>query len=405
MRSARIKADLSGVSRLLDDLVSASVLPGANVLLLKGGAEIHYHQAGLQDVASSTPLTRDTLFRVYSMTKPVTAAAVMILVDEGALSLDQDVAGLLPELSALRVYAGEDGDLVRTVLAGPMTVKDLLTHTAGFSYWFQPASPVAALYDAIGAGRHEQWRFMPDYGGLAGFVRSLADIPLVCQPGERWHYGLSIDVAGLLVERASGQPLDAFMEARIFAPLDMKDTGFSVSRENAARLASLYGPTPEGGLELLESGLSSPLLRKAHGFAGGGGLVSTADDFARFAAMLVNGGEYDGSRILSAASVGAMTSNQLGAEKLAELPMLAAFGLGGSGGGLGFGLGGAVVVDPARMDAPTPLGEYAWGGAASTTFWADPENDLAVVFMTQVAPPSSEMLRDKLHAAIYDRAD
>ena len=405
MRSAKIKADLNGVGDLLDKLVKSGILPGANILLLKGGTEAYYHQAGLQDVASATPLSRDTLFRVYSMTKPVTAVAAMILVDDGLLNLDDPVTTYLPELSNLSVHTGTVDGTLQTEAAGVMSVKDLLTHTAGFSYWFQPGSPVASLYEEIGAGRHEQWRFMPDYGGLEGFVKSLANVPLVGQPGKRWHYGLSLDVAGLVVERASGQKLDAFMQERIFGPLGMGDTGFSVPRANAPRLASLYGPTPEGDLELLESGASSPLLRRSQGFAGGGGLVSTVDDYGKFATMLVNRGELDGVRILSPAAAAALMSNQLDPSLLAELPLLAAFGLGGSGGGLGFGLGGAVVVDAGKMGAPTPLGEYAWGGAASTTFWADPENNLAVVFMTQLAPPSPEMLRDQLHAAIYDPAD
>ncbi len=221
------------------------------------------------------------------------------------------------------------------------------------------------------------------------------------QPGERWHYGMSLDVAGIVIERAAGRPLAEFMRSRIFEPLSMNDTAFSVDADRADRLASLYGPEAGGGFRLLESGSDSPLLKPVPGACGGGGLVSTIDDYAWFAEMLRGGGELDGRRVLSENSARAMMTSQLGPDQLAELPGIAALGLGGTGDGLGFVLGGAVVLDPPANGVPAFRGEYSWGGGASMTFLVDPENRLTVVFMTQLQPPSGEMLRDKLHRAVY----
>lgn len=390
------------VGALLDQLVASGKLPGASVLIMRGGREAYYHQTGFQDMASRAPVTRDTIFRIFSMTKPVTAAAVMVLVDDGKIRLDDPISNYVPELAHLGVYVGQEGGAIATVPAQPVRVRDLLTHTAGFSYWFQPGSPVASLYETeLGAGRFEAWRFDAKYGGLDGLAKSMGNVPLVSQPGERWHYSMALEVAGLVVERASGKKLDVFMNERIFDPLGMRDTAFSVAPGNAARLASLYGPDAEGKLELIERGAESLLLKPVPGLSGGGGLTSTIDDYARFATMLANGGELDGRRVLSTNSVSQMTTSQLEPAQLAELPYLAQFGLGGTGAGLGFGLGGAVVVDPAKSAVPTVRGEYSWGGAASTTFWVDRQNQVSVVFMTQFLPPSSEMLWDRLHAAVY----
>lgn len=390
------------LSVLLDELVARGIVAGASVLFREEGRPAFRHFAGFRDREAQEPVGRDTIFRIFSMTKPVTAAAVMALVDDGRVRLDDDVLPFIPEFQGLGVYAGGSGASIHTTPAGPMKVRDLLTHTAGFSYWFQPGSPVSALYEEVlGAGRSEAWRFDPAAGGLNGLAKALARVPLVSPPGARWHYSMALEVAGLVVERASGQTLDAFMASRIFEPLGMVDTAFSVAPAKASRLASLYGPAAGGGLDLLERGRDSALLRPVSGLSGGGGLTSTLDDYGRFAEMLRQGGALDGERILSEAAVTSMMTNQLRPDQLAELPELAAFGLGGSGDGLGFGLGGAVVVAPSRSGVPTVAGEYSWGGAASTTFWVDRANGLSVVFMTQVLPPSSEMLWDKLHTAIY----
>jgi len=401
MQDGGANANYSRVSALLDRVVSSKLLPGASILIHQSSKEVLYHEAGLSDIASGDPVARDTIFRLFSMTKPITAAAVMILVDDGVIRLEDEVTDYVPEFAELDVYLGRDGDVVQSTPATPIHIKHLLTHTAGFSYWFYPNNPVAALYaNDPGIGLHERWRFDTALGGLDELTRSLARLPLVGQPGDRWHYSMSLEVAGIVIERATGEPLDKFMKRRIFKPLMMNNTAFSVGSGQANRLASLYGPKAGGGIELLESGGESPLLKTVPGLSGGGGLVSTIDDYSRFAEMLRRGGELDGRRVLSEDSARAMVTNQLNPNQLTELPELAKWGLGGTGDGLGFGLGGAVVLDPPANGVPAFRGEYSWGGA-STTFWLDPENRLTVVFMTQLMPPSAGMLRDKLHLAVY----
>lgn len=390
------------VTALLDRLVSTDLLPGASVLINQSGREVLYYEAGLRDVACGNPVARDTIFRLFSMTKPITAAAVMTLIDDGVIRLEDAVTDYIPEFADLGVYLDQDGDVVQSTPAHPISIKNLLTHTAGFSYWFYPNNPVAALYAKDPRIDDERWRFDPALGGHNGLARALARLPLVGQPGDRWHYSMSLDVAGIVIERATGEPLDEFIKKRIFEPLAMSDTGFSIRAGQANRLASLYGPKTGGGIELLESGSESPLLKTVSGLAGGGGLVSTIDDYSRFAEMLRRGGELGDRRVLSEGSVRAIMTNQLDPDQLTELPELAAWGLGGTGDGLGFGLGGAVVLSSPANGVPAFRGEYSWGGAASTTFWVDPENQLTVVFMTQLQPPIAEVPRDKLHLAVYE---
>lgn len=401
MKDLQSGTDYGKVGSLLDRLVSSGQLPGASVLIHQSGEEAYYYQAGLRDVAGEKPVERDTLFCLYSMTKPVTAAAVMILVDDGVLRLDDPVADYIPELADLAVYVGEDGDTVRTEPARPILVRHLLTHTAGFSYWFYPDQPVAALYAKDQRINDERWRFDAALGGEDGLVQSLTQLPLVAQPGSRWHYSMSLEVAGVVIERATGDRLDTFMARRILEHLGMADTIFRVAPDQAGRLASVYKPKEGGGFDLMLSAGDNPVLKEVAGFAGGGGLVSTIDDFARFAEMLAGGGAYGGRRVLSEASAREMMSDQLAPDQLAELPGLAAWGLGGAGDGLGYGLGGAVVLRPPGNGVPAFKGEYSWGGAASTTFWVDPENQLTVVFMTQLQPPVADIPRDSLHRTVY----
>ncbi|MGI4881079.1 MAG: serine hydrolase domain-containing protein [Janthinobacterium lividum] len=402
MSNDSLPVNHAGVAALLDELVFSDIVSGANVLIRHAGKEVLYHEAGVSDVTSGTKVTRHTLFRLFSMTKPITAAAVMMLVDDGDLRLDTPIVDHLPEFADLGVYVGQDGDGILTTPARPILVENLLNHTAGFSYWFYPDQPVAALYAKDPLINDERWRYDAGLGGHDALIRSLARLPLVAQPGERWHYSMSMDVAGVLIERVTGRPLDTFMKERIFDPLVMNDTGFTVAADQSDRLASLYKPKDGGGVELLERGDESPLLKPVPGLAGGGGLVSTIDDYSRFAEMLRRGGELDGRRLLSKMSVRAMMTNRLGPDHLGELPGLAAWGLGGTGDGLGFGLGGAVVVHPPANGVPAFRGEYSWGGAASTTFWIDPASQLTVVFMTQLQPPVGDVPRDRLHSAVYD---
>lgn len=397
MQADNTLATYSNVGTLLDQFVSSGVLPGASVLVLRDGKEAFCHVCGMMDLDAGSPLQRDTLFRIYSMTKPITAAAIMILVDEGRLRLEDPISNYIPEFSDLGVYEEGHGAVGPTPVKP--TIRQLLTHTAGFSYWFYE-EPVGKLYaQSPGVGPYDRWCFDP--AGLDGLARSLARLPLVGPPGERWHYSMSLDVAGIVIERVTGNSLGEFMKTKMFDPLGMRDTGFSVGLGQGHRLASLYVPKPEGGLELLERGSASCLLEAVPGEAGGGGLLSTIDDYGRFAEMLRCGGVLGGSRILSAESARAIMTNQLEPAQLFELPVLTPWGLGTTGDGLGFGLGGAVAVTRPANGVPVFAGEYSWGGGASTAFWIDPLNRLTVVFMTQLQRPSKEMFRDKLHWAVY----
>jgi CubicO group peptidase (beta-lactamase class C family) len=385
----------------LDQLADAQRFPGASVLVLQHGREVFFHAAGFADLAAAAPMRRDTIFRIYSMSKPITAAAIMMLVEEGRIGLHDPVSSFVPEFADLRAYVGEDGARILTEPARPMTVEHLLTHTSGLTYGFQRGTPVAAMYRQTKLAA-EEWRFDPAFAG-GGLARVLATMPLAYQPGTRWHYGVSFDIAGLIVERASGLSFADFLRQRIFDPLGMRHTGFWASPQDASRLASIYGAGLAGGVALIETGPSSRMLKPPAVASGGGGLLSTIDDYGRFAAMLCAGGTGGGRRILSRASVAAMMTDHVPKAMLGELPGLSAVGLGGRGEGLGFGYGGAVVVDTAG-DGLGSVGEYAWGGAASTTFWVDPLSQLVAIFMTQLIPPGRTMVRDDLRRMVYARA-
>lgn len=397
---ASAKPDFKPVGDYLQQLVNTGKFPGANVLILKDGKEAYYAQAGLMDVEAKQPISRDTIFRIYSMSKPVTTTAVMILVDEGKLRLSDPVTKYVPEFANLQVYTGMKDGVMQTEPARPMTIENLLTHTAGLTYGFQLTTPVAAMYQKTPLGG-DRWRFDPAYAGGGELARTMASLPLTYQPGERFHYSMSLDVAGLVVQRASGVPFGEFLQNRIFRPLGMPDTGFDMPAEKGRRLASLYGPTRDGGLRVTDVGATSALLKPIPGFSGGGGLLSTVDDYARFAEMLQEGGALNGRRILSRKSIRLMMSNHLTTAQLVELKSTAGFGLGGSGDGLGFGYGGSVLTNGKSANDPGSVGEYAWGGAASTTFWVDPVKHVVVVFMTQVIPPGRALVRDDLRNLTY----
>lgn len=393
-------SDFRDLGAYVDGLVTSGRYPGASILVLKDGREVFSSQAGMMDLETGQPIRRDTLFRIYSMSKPVTTAAVMILVDEGRLRLDDPVSKHVPEFAHMRVYKGLQDGVIQTEPAREMTVENLLTHTAGFSYGFQPGTPVSALYRKSPLAG-DAWRIDPAFAGGGALARALADLPLVGQPGDHWHYSMSLDAAALVVQRASGMPFDAFLQKRVFGPLGMKDTGFSVRPGEGGRLASLYMPGPGGALVRTDRGATSPLLKPLPGFSGGGGLISTIDDYARFSRMLADGGVGNGRRVLSRKSVKAMMTNHLAPAQLGEMKATAAFGLGGEGDGLGFGYGGAVVTDTRPLGGVGSVGEYAWGGAASTTFWIDPVQRVIVIFMTQVVPPGPERIRDRLRELTY----
>ena len=383
--------------------VAPGLLPGVLTLVARRGQVASLACVGHRDLAAGRPVEADTIFRIYSMTKPITSVALMTLYEEGRFQLDDPVSRFLPELGGLRVW--DDGTPLsfRTVPAErDITVRDLLTHTAGFTYGFMGRHPLDALYRRRGIeGRAV---LAPQEGApsvdLAEMVGKLGELPLLFAPGSRWSYSVATDVCGHLIERLSGQPFDAFVSERILGPLDMVDTGFSVTPDQADRLASCYACTAADPLVEVDAPATSSYLTPPTYLSGGGGLVSTAADYLRFALMLLNGGELDGQRILGRKTVEYMTVNHLptggdlasmGQRVFSETTYE----------GIGFGLGFSVVLDPVKAAVVGSAGEYAWGGAASTTFWVDPREELVVLLLTQLLPSSTYPIRRQMKVLTY----
>ncbi|HWA63843.1 MAG TPA: serine hydrolase domain-containing protein [Caulobacteraceae bacterium] len=366
-------ARLDAVHERLTRLVDAGELAGAAWLVARHGRIARRGVIGRKDLASGEPVALDTIFRIYSMTKPVTGVAMMTLWDQGLWSPDDPIEKHLPELSGLKVFAGlgGDGEILTEPAERPATMRELMTHTAGFSYGFSE-EPYDKAAQEIGL-----WQAK----GLDEFVGRLARLPLAYQPGTKWLYSLSMDVQGAIVERLTGQSLAEVYQERLFGPLGMVDTGFFVPEAKRARLATLYRSSESRGLVPLErppflgDNLSPPTLA-----SGGGGLVSTLDDYARFAQMLLNRGELGGVRVVSEDAVRLMSANHLPDWMLTE-----GFGVGAQQirPGFGHGFDCAVFVDPDAAGIPVGKGSFQWDGAAGTWFWVDPENDLIFVGMIQ----------------------
>ena len=341
--------------------VEAKRLPGAVLLIARNGKIAFYDAEGYQDRAAPTPMKKDSIFRVASMSKPITTVAAMILAEENKLDVGAPVAQYLPEFKDVKV--GSEG----TSPKRPMTVQDLMRHTSGLTYGIFGNSPVDQMYrkaNIFGAKSLEE------------MVKTIAGMPLLHQPGEFWEYSVSTDVLGRVVEVVSGMDLDSFVRERITTPLKMKDTGFWVKPEAASRLAKPDGPPNP----LFESATQKPNV-----FSGGGGMLSTAGDYARFSQMLLNGGELDGVRVLSPKTIALMTSDQLAANVERHTPVALAIGSFGPVPEMGtsFGLGFAVRVDPGRNPMPGSVGDFSWGGITGTLFWVDPQTKLVAVLMAQ----------------------
>lgn len=394
-------ARLDRIGDWMQSYVDRGRYPGASVLIARGGREVHFAARGLRDIEAGTPMTRDTLVRIYSMSKPVTSVAIMMLVERGLFHLEAPILDFLPEFRDCRMLIPGADSIDQTEPCPTPTVHHLLTHTAGFSYPFNTGVLPRAM-DDLGI------IFRSDGGLLADQVRTLATLPLAFRPGSRWEYSVSIDVLGRIVEVVSGQTLGEFFASQIFAPLGMHETGFSVPDGGLSRFAALYSSL-EGNPMALGSRPGHPILRRIDGqdgspwtkatmHSGGGGLVSSIDDYMRFANMLRAGGTGAYGRILSPATLAFMMRNHLpgdiasmGPTSFAEQPME----------GMGFGLGGAVVLNPGRVRTPGSVGDFSWGGMASTFFWIDPQHDLAVVFLTQLSPSSSYPARAELKAVVH----
>lgn len=361
---------LSGIEDVVERAIDEQRTAGAVVLVLRKGKVAHFSAHGQQEIGKQRPMQRETIFRIYSMTKPITTVAAMMLWEQGRFDLDDPVAKFLPEFRDVKVHAG-DGDTLNLVPCDrPMTVRDLMRHTSGLTYG-GGKGPVARAYsEANLRGRGLT---------LKEFTGELARLPLMYQPGTRFEYGYSTDVLGRLVEVWSGQSLDEFFAKRIFAPLEMSDTGFVVPDAKLDRFAANYGPAPAGGLKVIDDPETSRYRRQPAMFSGGGGLVSTARDYGRFMQMILGGGELDGRRLLKRETIELMTTNHIPEE---ALPIVQGF----PRLGWGFGLGWSVRVGEGAEEDPAPIGECRWGGAASTHFWFSPKSELAVVVMQQHRP-------------------
>jgi CubicO group peptidase (beta-lactamase class C family) len=371
-------------------------LPGYQIAVSRRGGIAHLASYGSADIEAGRPVETDTLWRIYSMTKPITSVAAMMLYEQGAFELTDPISRWLPEFAAPRVYVGGPATKPSTVPATePIRVWHLLTHTAGLTYAFHRVHVTDEIYRNAGFDLGS-----PHGLDLAGCVRAWAALPLAFEPGTEWLYSVATDVLGRLVEIWSGQPLDAFLSEQIFGPLEMTDTAFSVPLEDHGRLAALYAMAPGLTEKVRYDALGEPYKQPPKWFSGGGGLVSTSSDYMRFCHLLLRGGELDGRRLLSPRTVRYMSRNHLpgGAD-------LAAFGRPLSSetryDGVGFGLGLAVTDDPVAAKVLSNPGESYWGGMASTAFWIDPAEDLAVVFMTQLLPSSTYPLRPQLRQLVY----
>ena len=373
--------------------VDSGRLPGLLVAVVRNDGLAWFETCGYRDVESGRAVEPDTIYRIYSMTKPITTVAALMLYEEGCFQLDDPVANFIPAFAGTKVFASGDAESFTTIpLARPITVHDLMIHTSGLTYGFQHEHAVDALY------RRRRIEFNANVGPLAEVVEAAAAQPLVFQPGTRWNYSISTDVLGRLVEVWSGVPLDTFFAERIFGPLGMSDTGFQVPEGQDDRFASNYLRTDGDGLALADPAGASRFLAPAATLSGGGGLVSTAADYLRFLRMLRGRGSLEGARLLGRKSVELMTMNHLpgdladmGRPRFAEMPFA----------GIGFGLGVSVMLDPAKARILGSPGEYAWGGMASTTFWVDPAEDLIVLLLTQLMPSSAYPIRRELRALTY----
>ena len=386
---------LERISRHFQRYVDDGRLPGWSMALARAGQIVHTAASGRRDIESDLPVEGDTLWRIYSMTKPVTSVAAMQLWEEGRFELKDPVSRFLPEWEDVRVFReGTSLKPLATPAREPVRMWHLLTHTAGLTYGFHYAHPVDALYRAQGF----EWT-MPDGVDLAGCCARWARLPLLFEPGTEWNYSVATDVLGRVVEVLSREPLDRVFAKRIFAPLGMSSTRFSVGEDDAHRLAALYTPDPETGLAR-RSPLSDQALRPPDCLSGGGGLISTAWDYYRFAEMLRRGGELDGVRILGPRTVRYTTRNHLpGGRDLEAIgrPLFAETTFDG----VGFGLGFSVTLDPVANRVLASLGEFAWGGAASTFFFVDPTEDLTALFFTQLLPSSTYPIRPLLRQLVY----
>ncbi len=376
--------------------IDAGKIAGTLTLVARRGQVAYLEPLGHLEIERRRPVTADAVWRIYSMTKPVTSVGLMMLYEEGRFQLDDPVHRFIPSWQNLRVFVGGNYPTFKTAAAErPMTIRDLLSHTSGLTYGFMERTNVDAAYRKLGVADQTRSGYT-----LQDMVETLAELPLEFSPGTRWNYSVATDVIGHLIEVISGQRLDAYLRERILDPLGMRDTGFVLEDQQVARFAANYERQGDGSLKMIDNPEQSN-YRKRSFFSGGGGLLSTAPDYFRFTSMLQNMGELDGVRLLGRKTVELMTMNHLpGGQDLTDLAQAGMF-TETAYAGVGFGLGFSVAQSPARAQILGSAGEFAWGGAASTAFWIDPAEDLIVIFMTQLMPSSSYPLRRELRVLTY----
>ena len=364
MSTERLAQLRSGMKELVDQ----GRLAGVVTMVSRHGKVVEFDAAGKRDIAANAPMQKDSIFRIYSMSKPITGVAMMILFEEGKWQLNDPVAKYIPEFAKLKVYGTDaNNNVVMKDQVHPVTMRELMSHSGGFTYGFFSNTAVDKMQ--IDAD------LLNPNNTLDEFIKRVAKLPLNSQPGSEWHYSISVDIQGYIVQKLSGMPFEEFLEKRIFKPLGMVDTAFYVPKEKLNRFAEFYSYDKDGKLQVVgaKEGLNHDFAAKPALSSGGGGLVSTASDYMRFCQMLLNGGQLDGVRLLSPLSVELMHTNVLAP----NVPILAP--------GAGFGLDFAIYTDPVAAGGYYGKGSYWWGGAAGTWFWIDPVNDLIVLGMIQQA--------------------
>ena len=361
---------LERINKAVEGYVAEKKAAGFVTMVARRGKVAHFDSFGMHDIEANKAMQPDTIFRIYSMSKPITSAAVMMLYEEGHFQLDDAVSKFIPEFKEMKVFVKKtEAGVELTDAKRQITIRNLLTHTSGLAYGLGKDTVVDEMY--------QEEKMLKWDETLAEKTERLVKLPLADEPGSRWRYSISTDVLGYLVEVISGKRFDVFLEERLFGPLGMKDTGFYVPAEKMSRLSALYKAEEAGALGPVADEEYWGRFSKSPKFlSGGGGLVSTASDYVRFCQMMLNGGELEGVRVLGRKTVELMTMNHLDFKLLSS----------GPGGGSGFGLGFGVLMDVAKSGSIGSAGAYSWGGAASTGFWIDPREELIGILMTQVLP-------------------
>ena len=381
---------LARLGRCMEAYIDRGDFAGLVVLIARHGAVCYLETFGQMDIEAQKPMAVDTIFRIYSMSKPITTVAALTLYEQGRFQLTTPVSEFIPAFKDLQVLRSfTETDIEFEPLAREMTVRDLMTHTSGLTYGFDDSSPIEEMYRQHIHGDKFLRRSLQETMAL------LADLPLVHQPGTAWRYSVSTDVLGYIVEAASGMPLGSFLQQQVFEPLGMQDTGFFVPPDRIDRLAANYAPEPDGSLRLVDAPSTGIYSRPPRLESGGGGLASTIGDYFQFAQMLLNGGTWGGERILSRKTIELAMMNHLTPEMLPSY----------QNPGFGFGLGGKVLMDPAQAQIVGSPGLFGWGGAATTDFWIDPTEQLVGVIMPQLMDGGEYPLQADFQVLVYQALD